>query len=341
MGIRRFALVLSLLFIAPPGVLAQEPLKLRFSHFLPAQVFTHAEVFVPWVEEVKKRSNGRLEITIFPAGQLCKPPLQYECARDGLADISFGVPGFTPGRFPMTAVMELPYMHRTAATGSQMLTDLWPEYLSKEYNDVSVLMMNMQPAGHVHTSSKPVPNMAALKGLKLRAPTAVTGDLIELMGAAKVGVQIQETYEAVSQKTIDGFILNYAGLPGFRLQEVARNHTEVAMYSVAFAMFANKKRMDSLPPDLRQILIDTTSPSSGYWKRVGAIWDAAEARARQLLVNQKDEIIVLSAEERARWREVAKPLDAKWAEALDKRNLPGRKLLDAARGLSAKYGEAN
>ncbi len=338
----RIAAVLSLsLLLGAVQVQAQETIKLRFSHFMPPVVFSHSEIIVPWVEEIRKRTNGRVEITVFPAGQLCKPPQQYECARDGLADFAFAVPGWTPNRFPMSSVMELPFMHRTAAVGSQMLADLWPEYLSKEYTDVTVLAMNAQPAGHLHTATRIIQNMAGLKGLKMRVPTAVTGDLIEILGAAKVGIPIQEVYEATSQKTIDGFILNHAGLPGFRLHEVAKFHTEVGMYSVVFATLANKKKLESLPADIRKVIVETTSPSSGYWKRQGSIWDANEVKARQLLAGQKHEIVALPADERARWKEAAKALDAKWAEDADRKGLPGRKLLETARALSARYGEAN
>lgn len=343
MLIRRIAAAVAVPLLATASLQAsgEEPIKLRFSHFMPPVVFTHSEIIVPWTEEVKKLTNGRVEITVFPAGQLCKPPQQYECARDGLADFSFAVPGWTPNRFPMSSVLELPFMHRSAAAGSQMLADLWGEYLSKEYGDVVVLAMNTQPAGHIHTSSKTVVDRAGLKGLKMRVPTAVTGDLIELLGGAKVGLPIQDVYQATSQRTIDGFILNHAGLPGFRLHEVSKHHTEVGMYSVVFATFANKKRFESLPPDVRKVLVDTTSAASGYWRKMGGIWDANEVKARQLLVNQKHDIAVLPADERARWKEAARQLDNKWAEDLEKRGQPGRKLLEAARALSAKYGEAN
>jgi TRAP-type C4-dicarboxylate transport system substrate-binding protein len=130
------------LVVALPGLAAaaaapaQEVIKLKVSHFVPAAHNHHVAVLSPWVEEVKKRTNGKVELTIFPGAALCKPPQQYDCARDGITDIAFGVTGWSPGRFPRTSVIELPFMMRTAATGSQMLADLWDNDDDAAYDEL-------------------------------------------------------------------------------------------------------------------------------------------------------------------------------------------------------------
>ena len=78
-----------------PDAAAQE-VKLKLSHFAPTAHNHHANVIVPWVEEVKKRTNGRVEITVFPGASLCKPTQQYDCAKSGIADLAWGVTGWTP-----------------------------------------------------------------------------------------------------------------------------------------------------------------------------------------------------------------------------------------------------
>lgn len=321
------------------GAVAQE-VKLTLSHFAPAAHNHHVNVILPWTEEVRKRTNGRVEIRVFPGASLCKPPQQYDCAKSGIADLAWGVTGWTPGRFPMTSVLELPYMHRTAAVGSQMLANLWDTYLNKEYDDVHVLYLNVHPAGHVHTAARPIRTLEDFKGMKIRTPTAVVGDLLDALGATKVGMPANQIYESMSQRVIDGFGMPFEALPSFRLHEVSRHHTEVGMYTTTFAMFMNKARYESLPADVRKVLDETTSAPSGYWRRVGESWDRAEIVGRKVVLDRKDEIYVLPRAERRRWREAAKGLDDKWAAELEGRGLPGRALLKEARALSAKYGEA-
>jgi TRAP-type C4-dicarboxylate transport system substrate-binding protein len=328
------------------GVLSVTPatgqeIKLKLSHFVPPSHNHHVAVLVPWVEEVRKRTNGRVEITIFPGATLCKPPQQFECARDGIADIAFAVTGWTPGRFPRSSVIELPFMQRTAATGSQMLADLWDKHLKQEYDDVQLLYMNVHPAGHIHTHSKPVRTLDDFRGLKIRTPTATVGDLLEMLGAAKVGMPVTQIYESMSNKVIDGFVVPYEVFPPLKFYEVSRYHTEVGMYTTAFATMMNKKKFESLPPDVRQVLVETTSRESGYWKRVGESWDRAEVPGRKTITDRKSEIYVLPKEERKRWREAVRGLDDKWAADADKRGLSGKELLKVTRDLSVKYGEAD
>jgi hypothetical protein len=95
-----------------------------------------------------------------------------------------------------------------------------------------------------------------------------------------------------------------------------------------------------LPADVRQVLDETTS-RLWYWKQVGESWDKAEVGARQVVLGHKNAIYTLPEEERRRWREAVKGLDAKWAAGLEAKGLPGQALLQEARALSVKYGEAD
>jgi TRAP-type C4-dicarboxylate transport system substrate-binding protein len=335
-------LVLSLpvlLLLAPPPAAAQE--KLKFSFFAPPAHNHYQNVILPWAAELKKRTNGKIELTLFPGGALCKPLQQYECARDGIADLAWGLPGWTPGKFPASGVIELPFMFRTAATGSQILADLWERHLRKEYDDVHVLYMHTHPAGHIHTHSKPVRTVDDLKGLKIRAPTAVIGDLLQLLGAAQVGMPTGQIYESMRSRVIDGFVIPFEAVPPFRLQEVTKYHTETTMYSSAFALYMNKAKYQALPPDVRKVLDETTAPGAGAWRRIGEVWDRAEGAGRKMLVDQGHEVITLSKDERGRWQQAARALDDKFAADLEAKGLPGRALVKDARELSAKYGEAD
>lgn len=331
------ALAVAALGLAAPAP-AQE-IKLKLSHYLPAEHPHHQQVVGPWTEEVRKRTNGRVEITVFPGASLCPSLKQYECARDGIADLAWGVTGWTPGRFPMTSVIELPFMHRTAAVGSQILADLADKYLRKEYDDTHLLYLHAHPAAHLHTHTRLIRTLEDLKGMRLRVPTAVVGDLFDLLGATRVIMPAGAIYEAMAQKSVDGFGMPYEALPPFRLQEVSKHHTEVGLYSIAFAAHMNRRRYEALPPEVRKVLDETTAAGSGYWRRIGEIWDRAEAAARRTLADRKNEILVLPREERRRWREATRALDERWAAELEKKGLPGRALVRDARDLAARYGE--
>ncbi len=220
-----------------------------------------------------------------------------------------------------------------------MLADLWDKYLKREYDDVHVLYMNVHPAGHIHTHTKFIRTLEDFRGLKIRTSTATVGDLLELLGATKVGMPAPQIYEAMSQKVVDGFGMPYEALPPFRLNEVSKYHTEVSMFTAAFAMYMNKAKYASLPADVRKVLDETTT-SKSYWRQVGESWDKTEVINRKI-VAERGEIFVVPKEERRKWREAVKGLDDKWAAALEAKGLPGKALLKEARALSQKYGEAD
>ncbi len=79
----RITVAIVAVWLAAPGPASAQEVRLKLSHFTPTAHNHHVNVIMPWVEEVKKRTNGRVEITVFPTASLCKPPQQYECASPG------------------------------------------------------------------------------------------------------------------------------------------------------------------------------------------------------------------------------------------------------------------
>jgi TRAP-type C4-dicarboxylate transport system substrate-binding protein len=78
---------------------AQE-VTLKLHHFLPPVAHAHKNMLAPWAKKVEEASGGRLKIEIYPAMQLGgKPPQLADQARDGVVDIVWTLPGYTPGRF--------------------------------------------------------------------------------------------------------------------------------------------------------------------------------------------------------------------------------------------------
>ena len=93
---------------AAPHAHAQ-PIKLKFAVFSPDTERLFNTVKKPFVAAVNAASGGTVQIELFPNGALGRAPQQQaQMVLDGVADIGFIVPPFTPGRFPDTEVMELP-----------------------------------------------------------------------------------------------------------------------------------------------------------------------------------------------------------------------------------------
>ena len=88
-------------------------ITLTLHHFLSPKAPAHTKMLQPWADKIAKDSNGRIEIKIFPSMALGgKPPELYQQVRDGVVDMVWTVPGYTPGVFPRIEVFELPTVHR-------------------------------------------------------------------------------------------------------------------------------------------------------------------------------------------------------------------------------------
>ena len=77
---------------------------------------------------------------IFPAEQLGKAFDHYDMARDGIADGAYVNPGYQPGRFPVIAAGELPFLFKDARTGTAALDAWYRPYAAREMKDVQLLL---------------------------------------------------------------------------------------------------------------------------------------------------------------------------------------------------------
>src|SRR5262249_12642199 len=94
--------------------------ELKLSHWLPPN-HPLQKALEDWGAAVEKASGGTLKYKVFPAQQLGKAFDHYDMARDGIADLTYVNPGYQPGRFPVIAAGELPFLISDARGGSEAL----------------------------------------------------------------------------------------------------------------------------------------------------------------------------------------------------------------------------
>lgn len=120
-------------------------IELRFSHFVPGRHPIQAGGFEPWAKAVEKRSAGRIKVTFYPAQTLCKAKDNYDAIVSGLADIAFASIAYTPGRFPLSEILFLPYIGSVSAqNSSRILQELYKKFpkIMAEYSEVKVLWLH-------------------------------------------------------------------------------------------------------------------------------------------------------------------------------------------------------
>ena len=101
--------LLTTAFTAPIVAGPAAAAEIKLAHFMSPRHPMDRFLMRPWAEEVAKATNNALTVRIYPGGALGKGPVaQFKRAVDGVADVTFGLPGFTSKLFPRTGVIELP-----------------------------------------------------------------------------------------------------------------------------------------------------------------------------------------------------------------------------------------
>ncbi|HIF11105.1 MAG TPA: C4-dicarboxylate ABC transporter substrate-binding protein, partial [Sneathiellales bacterium] len=96
--------------------------ELKLSYFMGPPHPMNAAVFTPFGEKLAEVSGGMLTVKQFPGGALnSAPPKQYSILLDGIADVAFGLPGYTAQLFPITNVLTVPNVAGDAVDGTKAL----------------------------------------------------------------------------------------------------------------------------------------------------------------------------------------------------------------------------
>ena len=238
------------------GAASAQEVVLKFSTFMAPQSHVWLDMHEGWMKKVEKESNGRIKFERYPAMQLGGTPGQlYDQVKDGVADVTWTLPGTTAGRFPRVEVFELPFMMSNAEATSKAYWEYVQTYAKDEFKDVHLLAVNVHGPGMFHTVNKPIKSIADLRGMKLRGPTRQVTKLLASLGATPVGMPLPGIPDALSKGVIDGAVIPWEVVPSVKVHELAKYHSEFdpslpALYTTTFVMTMNKAKYESLPPDL-------------------------------------------------------------------------------------------
>lgn len=329
-------------WIARPAF-AQAQVTLKLHHFLPPVANGHAKMLAPWAKMVEEGSGGRIKIDIFPAMQLGgTPPQLYNQARDGVADIVWTLPGSTPGRFPSTEVFELPFIAaRRGIVNARASQEFAASHVLKETSDVKLLSYWSHDHGLIHCN-KQIKTMEDLKGVKLRSPTRLAGEGLKALGATAIGMPIPQVPESLAQKVIDGAVVPWEVVPAIKVHELVKFHTDIpgtpTLYTASFFLAMNKAKFESLPADLKDVIEKNSGMK--FAELAGNMWDNAGAQVSDMVKKRGNTISSISEDEKQRWIKACMPVHDAWVEQVKGKGLDGRKMIEEARALIAKYDKA-
>ena len=310
--------------------------ELKLATFEPPKAFIASKILAAWADKVNKCSNGALNVKMYAGGVLGSPPKQYDIVTSGVADISWTVLGYIGGQFPLSSVVELPFLTKTSKAGSRALNTLFEEgYLDKEMAGIKLIGLHSNPGYQIHMKDTKVVKPADFKGKKMRVPSKIAGTILKTLGATGVKVPAPGTSEALNKGVIDGTPFPYTAIGSFRLFDVTKYHTEVNITNATFGLIMNEGKYNGLSSEAKGCVDKHSGQWFGDW--ASNLIDTQNAKMRVQVENTPGhEITVASDSVLAEYKKILAPIESDWLAEMKGKGLDGDAVLKRAREVISK-----
>ncbi|MDZ4125012.1 MAG: TRAP transporter substrate-binding protein [Hydrogenophaga sp.] len=239
-----------------------------------------------WCDALEKESSGRMKCNILPKA-VAAAPGTFDAVRDGLADISFTVDGYTPGRFINTQVAEFPFLGDSSLPTSVAYQRIYQKHFAPlgEHRGVKVLGVFTHGPGVIFNSKQPVTTAADAAKLKFRIGGGNINELSKLMGFNTTLKPAPESFELLSTGVMDGTFFPDESIVSFRLSMIKHATTfPGGLYNTSFVFMMNPAKYNALSAQDKAVV---DKLSGEYAARTfGEGWDKVDAASREVQKTQ-------------------------------------------------------
>ena len=318
---RAFALLASTAAFASGAVQAQT--VLTASSWVPP---THllSETQKAWCGELEQKTAGKLKCNILPRA-VAAPPGTFEAVRNGLADLSFTVQGYTPGRFVTTQMAEFPFLGNSAEAVSVAYQRSFAKYpaFADEHKGVKVLAVFTHGPGSVFNTKRPIVKIDDLTGLKFRVGGGMVNEIGKTLGMNVTLKPSVENYELLSTGVMDGTLFPAESIEAFKIDKVVRYGTTFpgGLYNTSFVFMMNQAKYDGLAPELKKVVDEMSGEAAA--RTFGRAWDKADLRAMAYMQASGVKFNLADAGLVKAVKDKTDPMEAGWAKAAEGKGLKG------------------
>lgn len=315
------------------GTAALADKTLALSSWLPPRHPIVVNAIKPWAKEVKEVTDGRVTVRVL-AKPLGAPPAHYDMARDGIADITYGLHSFTTDdRFERSRIGQFSFLGDDAVSGSKAFWDVYANQLDAqaEHEGVKLLGLFVHGPGVLHNNVRALNTPADVEGLKIRVPGGYISDLMSDLGAETLFMSSGEVFEKLSRGVIDGVTFTYEALTAFKLTDDLKYTTKVpgGLYNTTWFLVMNEGAWNGISEEDRAA-IEAIS-GSAFAEQVGAAWNKADEVALEKIAAAGIEVADAPAALLDAVKEAAAKHEQAWADAIAEDGYDGTAALKALR----------
>jgi TRAP-type C4-dicarboxylate transport system substrate-binding protein len=316
MILRTLLIGVALAALTMPASAQDKSFSLRLSHWVPA---THPlqKAMEEWGASVEKASGGTIKSTVYPAQQLGKAFDHYDMTRDGIADVSYINPGQMPGRFPIIAAGELPFMVGEAHGAVRAIDQWYRKYAPTEMKEVKYCYSFTYDPARIHFKNKKVVVPGDLKGAKVRPSHGTFAAWMVSLGATNVQAGPSETRDLMEKGVVDTVTSPWGSVILFGIDKVTKYHLELPVTTSTFQWIINNKTYESMSAAQKKV-IDDHCTSDWAAKFAGPWIDYEAAGIIKVKAMPDHEVYTVTAAQAEEWRRSADFLYKQWADDVRK-----------------------
>jgi C4-dicarboxylate-binding protein DctP len=211
-------------------------------------------------EEVEKATKGRVEVKVFPRGQLGSPSAHIQGLQLGTIEAFQAPIDFFAGVDPRAGVFSIPFMFKSRQQTTKAVQDpaIFDEAVTLlEGNGIVGVMMGSQADGK-YIAREPLRKLSDFNGKKMRVnATDAERERMKRLGATAIPMGLAEMVTSLQSGVIDGTMSGISIHVNFNLDTISKvllvtNDTMLVSYAAL-----SKKWLDTLPADLRKTVVDT------------------------------------------------------------------------------------
>jgi tripartite ATP-independent transporter DctP family solute receptor len=259
----------------------KKPVTLRIGHAVANEHSVHKAI-VFFADKVKEKTQGKVEIKIFPGGQLGGEKAQLEGLMAGTHDFTMVTQAPLSNWLPQFMALDLPYLISNEAQADKVLSGEVGKYLADLLPSKGLYHLGWGENGfrNFTNNARPLQKPEDLKGMKIRVmENRLMIDTFKLLGCDPTPIPFTELYTALQQGTVDGQENPVTLVETGRFNEVQKFLTISNHIYSPFVFYASKMSMDKLPADLQKAIREAAQEACDYQKKL-VREDNANATAR-------------------------------------------------------------
>jgi C4-dicarboxylate-binding protein DctP len=292
----------------PGAALAQQPTVIKFSHVV-APDTPKGKGAAKFKELAEKYTNGKVLVEVYPNSQLYKDNEELQALQLGAVQLlAPSLAKFGPLGVREFEVFDLPFILPSKAAlrkvtdgalGAKLMSLLEPKgikglaYWDNGFKDMS--------------ANKPLRMPDDFKGLKMRIQSSkVLEAQMRALGAIPQVMAFSEVYQALATGVVDGTENPPSNEYTQKMHEVQK-YTMLSEHGyVGYAVIANKKFWDGLPPDIRAGLEKAMTEATAFANDIAQTEN--DSALEEIKKSGKSQVLALTPEEKAAWRKALEPV---------------------------------